>query len=105
VAAIEGNTYDQVVWNKRMARPRSSAFFLLVAGLAFTACGGSKSSSRRRCGGGSSRRTWPAKIGAGEGKFTLIAWEGYTQPQWSQALREADGLPGQPKSAARRTRW
>jgi putative spermidine/putrescine transport system substrate-binding protein len=29
-----------------------------------------------------SRQALPTKIGAGEGKLTLIAWEGYTEKQW-----------------------
>jgi len=37
----------------------------------------------------------PSSIGKGEGKLNLIAWEGYVQPEWDEAVREADRLPGE----------
>jgi putative spermidine/putrescine transport system substrate-binding protein len=72
-----------------MGPPGLICLFLLVAGLALTACGGSSSSSS---GGGASKSSnLPAKIGAGEGKLTLIAWEGYTQPQWVKPFQKQTG--------------
>ncbi len=41
-----------------------------VAALAVPAAGVSKTSAV------------PTSIGPGEGRLTLVAWEGYTQPQW-----------------------
>ena len=34
----------------------------------------------------------PTSVGPGEGKLTLIAWEGYTDKSWVGAVREADGM-------------
>ena len=33
------------------------------------------------------------KVGKGEGKLNLIAWEGYTQPQWVKPFTRATGCP------------
>jgi putative spermidine/putrescine transport system substrate-binding protein len=33
----------------------------------------------------------PTKIGKGEGKLNLIAWEGYTQPQWVKPFQRKTG--------------
>src|SRR5207237_5646247 len=33
----------------------------------------------------------PATIGKGEGRLTLIAWEGYTQPQWVKPFTKSTG--------------
>ncbi len=33
----------------------------------------------------------PTKIGKGEGKLNLIAWEGYTQPQWVKPFQKKTG--------------
>ncbi len=33
----------------------------------------------------------PTKIGPGEGKLTLIAWEGYTQPEWVKPFEKQTG--------------
>ncbi|MFN2627254.1 MAG: ABC transporter substrate-binding protein [Gaiellaceae bacterium] len=33
----------------------------------------------------------PTKIGKGEGALTLVAWEGYTQPQWVKPFQKATG--------------
>jgi putative spermidine/putrescine transport system substrate-binding protein len=33
----------------------------------------------------------PTKIGKGEGQLNLIAWEGYTQPQWVNPFQKATG--------------
>jgi putative spermidine/putrescine transport system substrate-binding protein len=39
----------------------------------------------------SSSSNLPTKIGKGEGKLTLIAWEGYTQPQWVKPFEKQTG--------------
>ncbi|HEY2073459.1 MAG TPA: hypothetical protein VGG88_07790, partial [Gaiellaceae bacterium] len=33
----------------------------------------------------------PTSIGKGEGQLNLIAWEGYTQPQWVKPFQKATG--------------
>ena len=33
----------------------------------------------------------PTKIGKGEGQLNLVAWEGYTQPQWVKPFEKATG--------------
>jgi putative spermidine/putrescine transport system substrate-binding protein len=62
---------------------------LLVAALAIVAAG---------CGGDSKKSTstktgpnLPTSIGPGEGKLSLIAWEGYTQPQWVKPFEKQTG--------------
>ncbi|MGH3412527.1 MAG: ABC transporter substrate-binding protein [Marmoricola sp.] len=79
---------------KRHAVPAVAASFLLAASLA--ACGSSGSGN----GGGSGTsgltapmqdaRT-PSRIGKGEGKLNLIAWEGYAQPQWVKPFEKSTG--------------
>ena len=55
-------------------------------------CGSSNNSSSSTSGGGStSASNLPQKIGAGEGKLNLVAWEGYTQPQWVKPFEKATG--------------
>ena len=46
------------------------------------------------CGGGSGSSTsakLPTTVGRGEGQVNLIAWEGYTQPQWVKPFEQATG--------------
>ena len=72
---------------------------LLVAGLAVTAAG---------CGGGGSKSSestttesnLPTSIGKGEGKLSLIAWEGYTQPEWVKPFVQKTGCKVTSKYAA-----
>jgi putative spermidine/putrescine transport system substrate-binding protein len=55
------------------------ALAALVTALAIPAAGVSKSTGV------------PTSVGAGEGKLTLVAWEGYTQPQWVKPFEKATG--------------
>ncbi len=55
------------------------AFAALVTALAIPAAGVSKSSAL------------PTSVGAGEGKLTLVAWEGYTEKQWVAPFEKATG--------------
>lgn len=41
--------------------------------------------------GVSSGNGLPTKIGKGEGALNLVAWEGYTQPQWVKPFQKATG--------------
>jgi putative spermidine/putrescine transport system substrate-binding protein len=50
------------------------------------ACGGGGGG-----GGGNAGGKLPTKIGAGEGQLNLIAWEGYTQPQWVKPFEKRTG--------------
>jgi putative spermidine/putrescine transport system substrate-binding protein len=56
-------------------------------------CGSSDNSSSGTSGGGSSTgaNAGLQKIGQGEGQLNLIAWEGYTQPQWVKPFEKATG--------------
>jgi putative spermidine/putrescine transport system substrate-binding protein len=55
------------------------ALAALVTALAVPAAGVSKGSDM------------PTSVGAGEGKLTLIAWEGYTEKQWVAPFEKATG--------------
>ena len=55
------------------------ALLALVTALAVPAAGVSKASGV------------PTSVGAGEGKLTLIAWEGYTEKQWVAPFEKATG--------------
>ncbi|MGZ4202277.1 MAG: extracellular solute-binding protein [Thermoleophilaceae bacterium] len=59
-----------------------------LAGLAIAvaACGGGGSSSSS-----SSKSSLPTTIGKGEGQLNLIAWEGYTQPEWVKPFQQQTG--------------
>lgn len=41
----------------------------------------------------------PSKIGKGEGKLTMVAWEGYLQPQWVKPFQRQTGCKIQAKYA------
>src|SRR5579862_2869526 len=51
--------------------------------VAVTACGSSSSSS--------SSSGLPTKIGPGEGQLSVIAWEGYMQPEWVKPFERESG--------------
>jgi putative spermidine/putrescine transport system substrate-binding protein len=63
---------------------------LVVGALAFMAagCGSSKKSSG---GTTTNASNLPTSIGKGEGKLSLIAWEGYTQPDWVKPFEKQTG--------------
>jgi putative spermidine/putrescine transport system substrate-binding protein len=56
---------------------------ITVVSVALAACGGSSS-------GGSTTKTL-THIGKGEGQLNVIAWEGYTQPQWVKPFEQQTG--------------
>jgi putative spermidine/putrescine transport system substrate-binding protein len=56
---------------------------LAALAVGVTACGSSSSST--------SSSSLPTKIGAGEGQLNLIAWEGYTQPEWVKPFEKQTG--------------
>jgi putative spermidine/putrescine transport system substrate-binding protein len=55
---------------------------LAVLAVAVTACGSSSSKSSS---------SLPTKIGAGEGQLSLVAWEGYAQPEWVKPFERQTG--------------
>jgi putative spermidine/putrescine transport system substrate-binding protein len=64
-------------------RPLIGAVAATVVALAVVACGGSSSSG--------SKSKLPTSIGKGEGVLNVIAWEGYTQPQWVKPFEKQTG--------------
>jgi len=66
--------------------------------IAVAACGSSSSGGSGGTSGGTSGLSVPtandpvpSSIGPGEGKLNLIAWEGYTQPQWVKPFEQQTG--------------
>src|SRR4051794_32525975 len=74
---------------------RTALALVTVAATIAAGCGSSddNSSTSSSSGGGASTTAsnLPQKIGPGEGKLTLIAWEGYTQPQWVKPFEKDTG--------------
>jgi putative spermidine/putrescine transport system substrate-binding protein len=66
---------------------RCVAVAAVVAGMALAACGGGGSSSSAP----TADTKLPTKIGKGEGQLNLIAWEGYTEPQWVKPFEKSTG--------------
>src|SRR5581483_6634796 len=59
-------------------RARHALVLAVAAALAVPAAGA----------GSSSHRASAAKVGAGEGKLTMIAWEGYLDPKWVKPFEQ-----------------
>jgi len=57
---------------------------LAVMVVGVSACGSSSSST-------STSANLPTSVGNGEGQLNLVAWEGYTQPQWVKPFEKATG--------------
>jgi putative spermidine/putrescine transport system substrate-binding protein len=68
-------------------RINKGVLLVIIAALVAAGCGSSSNSSSSS-GSGSSL---PTKIGAGEGQLNVIAWEGYTQPQWVKPFEQQTG--------------
>lgn len=69
----------------RIPRVRVALLAALAAALAVPAAGVGRTSAM------------PTKIGAGEGKLTLIAWEGYTDKSWVKPFEKQTGCQVQAK--------
>ena len=69
---------------KRHWRSLAGAVVLTLLSMAIVACGGSS-------GGSKSTAKTPTSIGKGEGQLNVIAWEGYTQPQWVKPFEQQTG--------------
>jgi putative spermidine/putrescine transport system substrate-binding protein len=59
----------------------------VAAAAVVAGCGGGGSSG----GSAASASKLPTSIGKGEGKLNVIAWEGYTQPQWVKPFEKQTG--------------
>src|SRR3954466_3708401 len=73
---------------------RTALALVTIAATLAAGCGSSNdSTSTSSSGGGSSTAAsnLPQKIGPGEGKLNLVAWEGYTQPQWVKPFEQETG--------------
>src|SRR3954447_21750618 len=73
---------------------RKTLAFVTVAAMIAAGCGSSsddKSSSSSSGGGNTTASNLPKQIGPGEGTLNLVAWEGYTQPQWVKPFQQQTG--------------
>src|SRR3954471_12651581 len=72
---------------------RTALALVTVAAMVAAGCGSSGNKSSSGTGGGASNagENLPQKIGPGEGKLNLVAWEGYTQPQWVKPFEQETG--------------
>lgn len=61
---------------------------LTIAAMAVVACGSSDDDDG---GTSTSAASLPQSVGRGEGELNLIAWEGYTQPEWVRPFEEQTG--------------
>ena len=69
---------------KRHWRSLAGAVVITLLSMAIVACGGSS-------GGSKNTAKTPTSIGKGEGQLNVIAWEGYTQPQWVKPFEQQTG--------------
>lgn len=72
-------------------RKVSIAATLAVLMFVIAACGDDNDKSSKSAGGGKAASNLPTSIGAGEGQLNVIAWEGYTEPQWVKPFEKATG--------------
>lgn len=74
-------------------RSRTALALVTIAATVAAGCGSSSDNKTSSSGGGGTKpaSNLPQKIGAGEGQLNLVAWEGYTQPQWVKPFQKATG--------------
>lgn len=74
-------------------RARTALALVTVIAMIVAGCGSDDNKSSSSSGGGSKKEAsnLPQKIGPGEGKLTVIAWEGYTQPDWVKPFEKQTG--------------
>src|SRR3954449_4586732 len=75
---------------------RTALALVTVVAMVAAGCGSDNNKSSRGSSGGTgttktTASNLPQKIGAGEGQLNLVAWEGYTQPQWVKPFEKATG--------------
>ncbi len=68
-------------------RKRHAVFAALVVALSIPAAGSSRATGL------------PTQVGPGEGKLTMVAWEGYAQDQWVKPFQKQTGCIVQRKYA------
>src|SRR3954447_13166027 len=74
-------------------RARTALALVTVLASVAAGCGSSDDSGSSSSSGGSTQAAsnLPQKIGPGEGKLNLVAWEGYTQPDWVKPFEKQTG--------------
>ena len=75
-------------------RARAMLALVTVAAMIAAGCGSDDDNSSTSSGGGGEKQAasnLPQKIGPGEGKLNLVAWEGYTQPEWVKPFEKETG--------------
>jgi putative spermidine/putrescine transport system substrate-binding protein len=74
-------------------RARALLALVTVAAMVAAGCGSDDNDSSTSGGGGGKKAAsnLPQKIGPGEGKLNLVAWEGYTQPDWVKPFEKETG--------------
>src|SRR3954464_742886 len=81
---------------------RTALALVTVVAMVAAGCGSDDSTSSSSGGGSTSSKAasnLPQNIGAGEGQLNLVAWEGYTQPQWVKPFEKATGCDVKAKYA------
>src|SRR4051795_11605738 len=88
-------THLRMASSHTVRRRLAVAALLSVVALVVAACGGDDGGGGGGSGGGGSSSAsaskLPTTIGPGEGQLNLIAWEGYTQPQWVKPFEKQTG--------------
>jgi putative spermidine/putrescine transport system substrate-binding protein len=71
---------------------RTALALVTVLAAVVAGCGSDNKSSTSSGGGDNGAASnLPQKIGPGEGKLNVIAWEGYTQPEWVKPFEKQTG--------------
>src|SRR3954452_24233118 len=81
---------------------RTTLALVTVAAMIAAGCGSSSddnTSSSSSGGGNKTASNLPQKIGPGEGQLNLVAWEGYTQPDWVKPFQKQTGCQVKAKYA------
>jgi putative spermidine/putrescine transport system substrate-binding protein len=73
--------------HKRLVGWTATGLLIGLLAVAAAGCGGNGNESAST----TETTSLPTKIGPGEGKLSLIAWEGYTQPQWVKPFEKKTG--------------
>src|SRR4051812_18858267 len=83
-------------------RARTGLALVTVMSMIVAGCGSDDSKSSSGTSSSADKQeasNLPQKIGAGEGALTLVAWEGYTQPDWVKPFEKETGCDVKAKYA------
>src|SRR4051812_8159932 len=83
-------------------RARSGLVLVTVLAMFVAGCGSDDNKSSSGTSSSADKQegsNLPQKIGAGEGALTLVAWEGYTQPDWVKPFEKETGCDVKAKYA------